>query len=84
MLRLQSTSEDQSDDDDRPNDDEGATHPPTPAGQDPDLGNLEEDDLDVDQIGGSDNEILEGNWEPSHEQKEPRVCTRQLRSLVTS
>ena len=56
MPRLQSISEDQSDDDDQHEDDEGATHPLALEGQAPDQDNLEEDDVDVDQIGDSDDE----------------------------
>ena len=56
---MQSISEDQSDDDEPQDSDDGATRDP-PA--DPD--NLEEDDVDVDQIGDSDDEVPDKNWEP--------------------
>jgi hypothetical protein len=65
---MQSISEDLSDDDDQ-HDDESAAQPPAPEGEDPDPENLEEDDLDVDQIGDSDDEIPEENWEPAQEQR---------------
>ena len=41
----------------------------TPDLQDQDEEQLEEDDLDVDQIGDSDEEIPDENWEPTPEQK---------------
>ena len=41
----------------------------TPDLQDQDEEQLEEDDLDVDQIGDSDEEIPDENWQPTPEQK---------------
>ena len=37
--------------------------------QDQDENQLEEDDLDIDQVGDSDEEIPDENWEPTQEQK---------------